>query len=498
MSRSSGNSSDPLKSDVSAATRLVNRWSLDEVEAELARRSLRHYIEQAWAVVEPATPYTHGWHIEAICEHLEAVSRGEIRNLLINMPPRHMKSLTVSVFWPTWRWIDEPHVRWLFASYAESLSVRDALKSRRIIQSPWYQARWADRYQLSGDQNIKSRYENDKTGYRIATSVGGAATGEGGDIVVVDDPHNVKDAESDNVRKAALTWWDQVMSTRLNDPKTGSKVIVMQRVHEGDLSGHVLAQGGYEHLCLPTEYEPKVQIATGIGWKDPRESPGELLWPERVGKAEVADAKRVLGTAGFAAQHQQQPSPASGDVLKRSWWKFYQQPIPRTRFDEIIQSWDMTFKDSDGTDYVVGQVWGRRGADLYLLDQVRARMDFPATVAAVKSLTAKWPEATAKLVEDKANGPAVIAALKHSIPGLIPVEPQGSKSSRVAAVSPTIEAGNVYLPDPTFAPWIHDFIEECARFPRGVHDDQVDAMSQALLRMATPTARGYAGKPIGW
>ena len=236
--------------------KLLARPSLvAEIESEMARRSLREFVRQAWHVVEPATPYIPGWHLDAICDHLEAVSRREIRNLLINMPPRHMKSLAVSVFWPCWEWATWPERKWLFSSYAASLSIRDSLKCRRLIESPWYQANWGDRFQLTGDQNAKQRFENNKSGYRLATSVGGTATGEGGDRIVVDDPHNVNEAESDLVRRGVIDWWDQVMSTRLNDPKTGAKVIVMQRVHEADLAGHVLAQGGYEHLCLPAEYE---------------------------------------------------------------------------------------------------------------------------------------------------------------------------------------------------------------------------------------------------
>lgn len=465
--------------------------TLTQVRKELAERRLKHYVEQAWHVVEPSTPYVTGWHIDAICEYLEAASRQEIKNLLINIPPRHMKSLTVSVFWPTWLWIDKPHTRFLYSAYAEVLSVRDAVKSRRIIQSQWYQENWNARYTLSGDQNVKSRYENDKTGYRISTSVGGAATGDGGDIIVVDDPHNVNDATSQRKREAVLVWWDEVMSTRLNDPQTGVKVIVMQRVHERDLSGHVLAQGGYEHLCLPTEYEPKVQIESCICWKDPRTEPGELLWPERFGPEEVTDAKIRLGSYGYAAQHQQSPSPREGGMLKRGWWQYY-KAMPST-FDEIIQSWDMSFKDSVGSSYVSGQVWGRIGADKYLLDQARDRMDFPATLVAVKGLSAKWPDARLKLVEDKANGPAVIDVLKREVSGLVPVTPQGSKEARVSAISPDIEAGNVYLPDPSIAPWIHDFIEECAVFPNGAHDDQVDAMSQALIRL---TQQKAANDPV--
>jgi predicted phage terminase large subunit-like protein len=183
--------------------------------------------------------------------------------------------------------------------------------------------------------------------------------------------------------------------------------------------------------------------------------------------------------------YQQSPQPAQGQIFKRDWWNFYRQaPFP---FDEIIQSWDMAFKGTDASDFVVGQVWGRKKADKYLLDQVRARMDFPTTIQAVKTLSAKWPQAHAKLAEDKANGPAVIDTLKREISGLIAIEPQGSKEARANAVSPQIESGNVYLPDPSIAPWIHDLIEECAAFPKGTNDDQVDAMTQALLRLGEGT-----------
>jgi len=206
-------------------------------------------------VVEPATDYKDGWHIKAICDHLQAVTDGRIRDLLINVPPRHMKSLCVSVFWPTWVWTRKPGVRWLFVSYAQRLSTRDSLKRRRLIQSPWYQKNWGPLYRLTGDQNEKTRFENSATGYCLATSVDGTNTGEGADVIVCDDPHNVRERESEVQRENVTTWWDEVMSTRLNDPNTGARVIVMQRVHEGDLSGHVLNKGGWDHLCLPAEYE---------------------------------------------------------------------------------------------------------------------------------------------------------------------------------------------------------------------------------------------------
>lgn len=213
--------------------------------------------------------------------------------------------------------------------------------------------------------------------------------------------------------------------------------------------------------------------------------PGQPLCPELFTKQALESIKTSVGSYWWASLYQQRPSPAEGGIFKRHWWQYYRQAPGK--FDEIIQSWDMSFKDKATSDFVVGQVWGRSGADKYLLDQVRGRMDFTATLQAVRSLSAKWPQARAKLVEDKANGPAVIATLKREISGLIPVEPQGSKEARAWAVQPEVEAGNVYIPDPGIASWVHDFVEECAAFPNGAHDDQVDAMTQALLRFAANT-----------
>jgi predicted phage terminase large subunit-like protein len=492
-----------MKNSNSFALLLKRPSLLAEIEQEQAKRSLREFVRQAWPIVEPATPFVPGWHIDAIIDHLESVSNGHIRNLLINVPPRHMKSLLVSVFWPAWEWIPWPERRWLYSSYAAQLSIRDSVKNRRLIDSDWYQERWADRFALTGDQNTKGTFENDRSGYRLSTSVGGAATGEGGDRIVCDDPHNVQEAESDSVRKGTIEWYDVVMSTRVNDPRSAAKVVVMQRCHQQDLSGHLLEQGGWEHLCLPAEYEGPGRV-TSIGFSDPRTEPGELLWAERFGPEELESLKRSLGSYAAAGQLQQRPSPAGGGIFKRHWFRYFQPrganlpPVAVSlpdgtqmsvaaieapfRVDESLQSWDCTFKDLDTSDYVVGQVWERLGPAYLLGDQVRVRMDCPATVKAVRELSAKWPQCLAKLIEDKANGSAVIQMLSTHIPGIIPVNPEGGKIARAMAVSPLIEAGNVYLPHPLYAPWVNDFIEECAAFPNGAHDDQVDAMTQALLR----------------
>src|SRR5215813_600811 len=305
---------------------LLRRPGLDiEIDRELARRSLKEFVCLAWSVVEPSTPFVPGWHIDAIIEHLEAVTRAQIRNLLINVPPRHMKSLLVSVFWPAWEWIRFPERRWLYSSYAASLSTRDSVKCRRLIESPWYQERWRGRFALTSDQNTKGRFDNNRSGYRLSTSVGGAATGEGGDRIVCDDPHNVQEAESGAIRKATLDWWDVTMSTRVNDPKTSAKVVVMQRCHQQDLSGHLIEQGGWDHLCLPAEYEGP-RAATSIGFIDPRQQHGELLWAERFGPAELESLKRSLGSYAAAGQLQQRPSPAEGGLFKRHWFRFWQPP----------------------------------------------------------------------------------------------------------------------------------------------------------------------------
>ena len=459
--------------------------------------SLRQFVELAWPIIEPANPFVGGFHIDAICEHLEAVTRREIRNLLITVPPRHSKSICASVAWPTWAWTKAPELRFMFASYAADLAIEHAVLSRRVLESAWYQRRWGHLVQLTTDQNIKTHYENSRRGYRMSTSVGGSVTGRGGDHLLVDDAHNLKEIHSDVAREGVNRWYNRVWSSRLNDPKRGTRTIIMQRGHERDLAAQELAKGGYEHLSLPAEWEPTTrvwvggierevptaEVQTALGWRDPRTTPGELLCPDRFGPDEVRQAKRDLGAYDYAAQHQQRPSPAEGGIIKRTWWKLYSQPP--SAFDRVIQSWDLAFKDLATSSFVVGAVWGEVGADKYLLDIVRDQLDFVGTCTAVRTLAAKWPEARLKLVEDKANGPAVISQLKHQVAGLVPITVPGSKIARAYAESPDIEAGNVYLPDPTIAPWVHDFIEEHGAFPNAAHDDQVDTTTQALYYLRT-------------
>jgi len=452
---------------------------MEEFDRRKCLNSLSRFSEEAWPLIEPKRRFVPGWHIDAISEHLEAVARGEIRNLLINIPPRHSKSSLVCVFFPAWVWLTRPESRWLFASYSQNLSKRDSVKCRRIIESEWYRKKFMIDWELAGDQNEKMKFQNTREGYRLATSVGGTATGEGGDFLVCDDPHKALEVHSETKRNRVLEWWDEEMSTRANDPKTFSKIIVMQRLHDRDLSGHVLSKDDYEHLCLPAEYEPRVHF-TSLNWSDPRKEEGELLWPERFGKKEIDALKSELGSMAAAGQLQQRPAPAEGNIVRRNWWRFYNRRPEK--FDKIIQAWDLTFKDSEHGDWCVGTCWGSIGAEKYLLDMTRERLSFTSQLSAVQNFKNKWPDTRAIYVESAANGEALIDTLKKKIPGIMAVPPRGSKMARAQAISPQIEAGQIYLPSPESAPWVSEFIEEWAIFPNG-HDDIVDSSTYGITQL---------------
>lgn len=459
--------------------------SLGEVRREQSERSLAHFTKLAWPIVEPGTDYLHNWHIDLVAEHLEAVTAGEITRLIVNIPPRNMKSLLVSVMWPCWEWGPKrlAYLRYLFCSYAATLSTKHSLDRRRVLESDWYQALWPD-VKLTTDQNVKTEYENTSRGVMISTSVGGSATGKGGNRVVVDDPVNPEEAYSDAKRDAANDYVDRTLPSRLDDKKRDAMVIVMQRIHDEDVTGHVLARslpGEWVHLCVPAEAPEPTRIVFPRSGRVVDRMVGELLWPEREDVTELAQMKRAMGTRDYEAQYNQNPAPPEGAMLKTSWLRYWRE-LP-AGLSMWLQSWDMSFTDKKTSDYVVGQVWARSGPDCFLVDQVRGRWNMPETVQQVRNLSEKWPEAYMKIVEDKANGPAVVATLQSEIGGFIEETPTGGKVARLAAVSPVFEAGNVVVPDPALYPWVEDYVFECSRFPFGANDDQVDATSQALRRI---------------
>src|SRR5947207_7767878 len=296
--------------------------------------SFRDFIPAAWHLVEPRH-FVANWHIDALAEHLEAVTEGDIKDLLITMPPRHTKSLTVSVLWPVWEWTKIPYYRWVFASYACSLSVRDSIKRRNILSSKWYKERWGHEFDLIYDQNTKIRYQNDKGGFMLASSVGGTNTGEGGERIVADDPHNIKHAESEEVRNETVHWWNVVMSTRRNDTEVSARIVIQQRVHETDVAGSILEHGGYVHLNLQARFDPKARCFTTWthkadgpqrSWTDPPTEDAEVLNPGQYDDKSLKKLELELGDYQWAAQFQQNPTPPQGTIIKAAWLRFYGGP----------------------------------------------------------------------------------------------------------------------------------------------------------------------------
>ena len=415
---------------------------------------------------------TYEWpgHLRKLCATLEAVERGEVRRLIVSMPPRHGKSLTTTKRFPAWFLGRNPDKRCIIAAHTASLAESFSRVARNELAE--HGPRVFD-VGIAGDSSSVQSWAIDRhRGGLVAAGVGGALTGQGADLLVIDDP--VKDYEaafSETQREAVWEWYRTVARTRVHPG--GAIVLVMTRWHQDDLAGRLLAEAAKGAERWEQVVMPMVDDANHI------------LWADRFPRAEVDSIRTTVGSYAWGALYQQRPTSPAGDIVKRDWWKYYSLD-PREMAescDELLQSWDCTFKDTDGSDYVVGQVWGRKGARKYLLDQVRDRMSFTATCAAMRAMTAKWPQATLKLVEDKANGPAVIESLEQEVAGIVAVDPQGGKEARARAVSPQVEAGNVWLPDPKNAPWVQDYVEEWSGFPRGKHDDQVDSTTQALLRL---------------
>lgn len=476
------------------------------LQRELVRRpgGLFRFMTYAWPHVEALT-FIPGWHMEEVCAHLEAVSRGELDRLIINIPPGCAKSLEVCVFWNAWDWIQNPSRRFMYASFDKDLSLRDALRTKELIRSQWFQERWGYRANprelaaeglkplntmeaSTGKQNTSSIYWNSGGGLRYSTSVGGRSTGWHCHHQVVDDPTKPQDIQGGGkkARSALLkteNWWDGTMSTRKVDPKSFARVIIMQRLHHRDLAGIAGRSGEYTVLRLPMDYNPKKPCITPWGG-DRRTKPGELLWPARYDAKSVATTRKELGPTQAAAQLDQEPSQEAGTIFQRAWMVKRWRVIPAGV--TWIQSWDCSFDDTEDSDYVVGQVWAYKGGEFFLVDQVRDRMDLPTTVQAVKDMRAKWPMARRILVEKKANGAAVISTLKKKVPGLIAWNPTSSKEGRAHAVSGYFEAGNIYLPE---SDWVLDYVEELAQFPKGSNDDQVDATTQVLLRLTGKATR---------
>lgn len=440
--------------------------------AQQAKRVLLQKSYEDYLVHSHHGRYTVYRHNKMVADYLQRIADGEELSLIIEMPPRHGKSMTISETFPSYYIARNPEKRVIVTAYSDYLARKFGRLNRDKLNE------FGHYFDVSLDANNFSATNwslEGTPGGMIATGIGGSITGEGADLLLIDDPiKNAEAANSPTIRQKIWDEWESTLSTRLH--AGASVIVVMTRWNEDDLVGRLLDNTSRDwiRVRLPAIAEDDDDL---LGRKE-----GEALWPEKYNEKWAEKKKTEVGTRTWSALYQQRPSPAEGTMFRRDWFKFY-KALPQLQ--TVIISWDMAFKDEATSDYVVGQVWGRAGGQFYLIDQVRAKLSFPATIQAVRTLSAKHPAARMKLVEDKANGTAVIASLRREISGIIPINPQGGKIVRAQAVSPFFEAGNVFLPDPSIAPWVHDYIEEFAVFPNGKHDDQVDSTTQALTRLAS-------------
>ena len=510
-----------------AAEETVRAMEL-KADADYAASDLKFFLEQCWPVLSPGTPFQDNWHIGCLCEHLTALADREIRKLIVNISPRSLKS-TILVALRAWRWLDTkgnparavpPGVseKFLAASYGLKLALRDSRRTRNLIKSQWYQNRWGNRFSIVSDQDEKGRFDNDQGGFSMIASVEGGVLGEGGSCRIIDDPNDLERMvkEPETYPQSVRDWYSASMASRSIDPRSDVTLLVQQRsIYGDDLTEYLQDMGGWEMLVIPNEWRGKT-ILGPLAFPDPRTHLGELMFPSRLGPEDVSVLKREQ-KAHYAAQYNQEPDAGGKSGLRREWFQFYNPPgtgvkdadgKPRpvrislsdgtfvervpvelpAAFEQIVQSWDMAFKGNASNDFVAGHVWARVGANCFLLARDHDHRNFPETIAAVRRMGELFP-CPEKLVEDAANGPAVIDTLKNEIPGLIAVSPAGGKFARVSAISGYVEAGNVFLPNPDIFPWVWDLLSELAAGAAAKHDDDTDAMSQALKRLYDSSSR---------
>lgn len=455
-----------------------------QAESVLNKNYFDHYVEFAHN-----GQYEHYKHTKLVCDHLQRIADGEQLALMIEMPPRHGKSMTVTESFPSFYLGKNPEKRVIVASYSDSLAKKFGRKNKDKFKE--FAGPLNDMELSKTNAAVKDWGIEGHSGGMLSTGIGGSITGHGADLMIIDDPiKNQQDASSETIREKIWDEWESTLSTRLHGG--ASVIVVMTRWHEDDIIGRLLKQGArpWIRLRLPAVAEDETDLL--------HRKVGEVLCPELGYDEKWAEQKKnEVGSRTWASLYQQRPSPAGGHIFKRSWVKYYVPSIEMKvklslgddivvlppKFDIQVQSWDCTFKDSEKSDYVAGHVWGKNTSDFYLLDRHHEKMGIVETMRAIQHMTDKWPDAKGKLIEDKANGSAVIEMLSKKIPGIVPVNPQGGKEVRANAVSPFWESGNVYVPHPLWKPWIDDVLEEMQSFPNGVHDDDVDAMSQALTRL---------------
>ncbi len=439
----------------------------------LFQNSFSAFIGKTLSIIDPAARFLPNWHIDLIAEYLEAARKEQITRLIINIPPRSLKSVCVSVAWPAWILGHDPRSKIIAASYASSLSLKHSVDCRMVISNKDYKQIFPE-VKLARDQNQKQKFMTTKRGFRLASSVGASVIGEGGNFLIIDDPISPAQAMNEHWRKYVNNWFDHTFSTRLNNKKTGVIVLVMQRLHSDDLSGYLLKKGGWEHLCLPAvATQPQLYSLGSV--KKYREA-GELLHYEREDIKLIERAKIELGSNMFAAQYQQNPQPEEGAMVKSNWLIRYKE-LP-DNIEKIVQSWDTAIKCGAHHDASVCLTFMESGGRSYLCDSRVMRLEYPDLKREFYGQAQRYkPDVI--LLEDKASGQQLLQDIRREshLP-LLGIRPKADKITRFAAVCAMIEAGKLLLP--TNSHWLADFEAEIFAFPDGSHDDQVDALSQYL------------------
>ena len=465
---------------------------LDELEKRRCESSLAQFIKSSWHIIEPGTELVWNWHLDVLCAYLEKVADGTIKRLIINIPPGTMKSTVVSVGYHCWMWIKNPEHRFLGITNEQGLALRDALKSKAIITSNWYQSKWPLEFDAS--QNEKILYQNVKRGFRQSLGILSNITGKRGDTLLIDDPNDATQAESVAHRQSIIDAYDLKISSRLNDPKLSSMVLIAQRLHVEDLAGHLLKKSKtkWVKLVIPMEYEGKpaydpVKDINRPDLVDPRTEEGELLFPERFDRETINGLKEDLGSYGCSGQFQQRPAPRGGGIVQTAWFKRYHTAPTRAPSHTLRLSIDTANKDNEINDPSVCGVWLTTEVGHYLLYVWKDKVLYPELKRKVKALIEHWkPNET--LIEDKASGQQLIQDLQaETLYSIIPIDPtgHGDKVVRMSNESPAIEAGKCWLPES--ADWLFDYEDELEHFPKSARKDQVDMTSQFLRRMREPS-----------
>ena len=486
-------------------------------DRERLEANLIDFFEAAWPHFDPA-PFVPGWHLGAIAEHLQAVAEGQIRRLLINVPPRHSKTLITSVAFPAWVWarcpdrdipLIGPQVKFMCLSYGDDLAMDNATLARRLVSSEWYQQRWGDRVKIARDQDAKNKFDTTAGGTRISASFGAGVLGRGADIKIIDDPHKVDEAESELTRERVIRTYDGTLKSRVTDPRISAEITIMQRLHEADLSGHILDDEDVVHLMLPAEYDPARHCVTVLGWEDPRTDEGDMLWPRRFGPDELAPFKR--NPYEWSGQWQQQPVPRGGGIIKRDWWQLWDGDVARKYgldwfddelnedgsirergnkefppFDLVIASLDTAYTTKTENDPSALTVWGgwhdKQGNRKWMLAFAwEERLELHTLVKKTAETCNKY-KVDRLLIEAKASGHSVAQEIARLYGrekfGVQLIDPkQTDKVARAHSVVAMFAGNMVWAPETR---WSDRVIDQCTSFPRASHDDLVDSVTQAL------------------